>query len=771
MTAGFLAGGRVDAIDVVGTVVVGLAAAVGAVVVASVARAGLGNRRFVLSLAGAMGLAGVGSALTALVMARTGHDTVGTLDVAFFAAAVLLGAALVHHPDLGTPRQRARVLADAMIAGLSLAILLWLVAGRGMFERGDPPLLVLGLVLATAIGFAITRVGLVVTLHRAQGTTIESASAVLTGAFLACTLGGLARLLGEGPLASRGLVALGYLAVVGGIVLVIVAGRVLSGATRIRITPGDRRRFHSLLEVTPIVTAVAAVTAVLVDAALRGAFDVTAAGVLTVVISSVLLRQSMTLADNRELSGSLRATVDELEQQATHDALTGLPNRFGLDDRIAGAARRAGGRGTRCAVYFVDLDHLKTVNDTLGHGAGDQLIRATAARLRGCLGDRVTRFGGDEFVLVADDLDSVEDAERLGRSIMEVTGEPVMVEGHPVRSSASVGVAVADGHVTADELLRRADVALYRAKGLGRRCVVRYRPEDDAGTGDDLDLEPELRRALDHGEFTLHYQPIVDLCTGDVVAVESLLRWQHPTRGLLTPDRFLAQAISSGLLGAIGEASLRRACTDFATVDATGSPSVSVNLSSSELADHRVVRRVAAALADSGLAPGRLTLEITEDVIVDETVRAAIDELVALGVHLAIDDFGTGNSSLRQLGAYPADVLKIDKTFVDRVEDDERARAITAAIVRMARDLGLTTVAEGVETEAQADVLAEMGCDRAQGWLFAAAMPMDVFTEWCGSRPPGTGYGDSRSSVASASSMMRPSSSATGGRSSIAPTT
>jgi EAL domain-containing protein (putative c-di-GMP-specific phosphodiesterase class I) len=344
-----------------------------------------------------------------------------------------------------------------------------------------------------------------------------------------------------------------------------------------------------------------------------------------------------------------------------------------------------------------------------------------------------------------------------------------------VRSSASVGLTLADRSTTPDELLRQADVALYRAKALGRSCLATYSVDEDRGLDADLDLEPELRRAVDRDEFTLHYQPIIDLQTGQVVSVEALLRWEHPRRGHLGPAAFLDQAISSGLLGAIGESSLRTACADFASIDATdvghALPSVAVNLSSSELADRRVVARVAAALADSGLAPRRLTLEITEDVIIDESVRSTIDELRALGVYLAIDDFGTGNSSLRQLGAYPAAVLKVDKSFVDRIEVDGSARAITAAIIRMSRNLGLTTVAEGVETPGQAELLAGMGCDRIQGWLISKALPFEELTGWCVTNCPIGPYRDSRESVSSASSMMRASSSATGGRSSIAPTT
>jgi EAL domain-containing protein (putative c-di-GMP-specific phosphodiesterase class I) len=376
-------------------------------------------------------------------------------------------------------------------------------------------------------------------------------------------------------------------------------------------------------------------------------------------------------------------------------------------------------------------------------------------------------------VVVVDDLPDDRAADVLAHRLVEDTSVPVPFDGAGIRSSSSAGYTLVEPAVSPDEVLRRADVALYRSKSHGRRCASVYRPDEDTSLIDELDLEAELHRAVRSGEFTLAYQPIVELDTGLVVSAEALLRWQHPERGTLTPDVFLDAAIDAGLLGAIGAESLRRACHDFAGLEPPAghaAPSVAVNLSSSELADRRAVARVAQALAESGLPPGRLTVEITEDVIIDDAVRAVIDQLAGLGVHLAIDDFGTGNSSLRQLGAYPANKLKIDRSFVERLEHDERARAVTSAIVRLAGHLGLVTVAEGVETEGQARLLAGMGCERAQGWLFAAAMPLDELVEWCGARTP-VPYRDRRATTSSASSMSRASSSATVGRSSMAPTT
>jgi diguanylate cyclase (GGDEF)-like protein len=762
--------------DLVGSASMCLAAAAAAVIVITVDRAGLGQRSYVRRLAVALCLATVAAASWFVeTLHASGDDLAGPHDLLYLAAGAVAVAAAAAHPDLGPARRRARLLVDAVIIATAATVVLWLLLGRTMWERSAAPLETAAAVLCVAAGLAVVRLATIAALERPAGSQAEATASLVALGFMGITLGGVLHLVDHASDVAPWVAVVGDAVVVVGFASIGVAGLLLLGQPRSLPFTMPRLQARSVLDLSPIVVTAVATIGVLVDAARRGAFDATASAVLTIVISAVLLRQSLTLSDNRGLSASLRATVDGLEQQATHDALTGLPNRSGLDDRLRVAARRAALDGSLCAVFFVDVDHLKAVNDSLGHRAGDLLLRVAGERLTARVGTRVTRFGGDEFVLVVEDFASPTAAEELGRRIVDDLSRPIELEGHHVRSSASVGLTFADLATSPEELLRQADVALYRAKALGRCCIATYRAEEDESLGADLDLEPELRRALDRDEFTLHYQPVVDLATGAVVSVESLLRWEHPERGLLGPGAFLDHVISSGLLGAIGASSLQRACEDFASVGPHGSPAVppgvAVNLSSSELADRRVVERVAAALSESGLPARRLTLEITEDVIIDETVRTAIDQLCELGVHLAIDDFGTGNSSLRQLGAYPADVLKIDKSFVDRLEVDDRARAITASIVRLARNLGLTTVAEGVETAGQADLLTRMGCDRAQGWLFAPAMPFDQLLTWCAAGGAGDVYRESRASVASASSMMRASSSATGGRSSIAPTT
>jgi diguanylate cyclase (GGDEF)-like protein len=748
------------------------AAAADTALVLLVRRSGLGRRRALSLMACAFGLIALAGAASALSLLRGGTTLVppGLHDVVFLAGALIVFVAMVRHPDLGPPSQRTRVIIDSAITALSVVVVLWLLGGRSLVDQGHGVTASMVVVVTAAAVLSATRGSLVLATSALRDENARRVASAITVGFAWLGVGAVTHLLTH-LWYSTALALFGDLAVLVGFGVIGATGVATLRGSRLPRLARSGRRLRWVLDLTPILASAVATTALLIDAAQRGRFDATAAGVLTVVVSSVLLRQSVTLSDNRELSSSLRITVDDMERQATHDALTGLPNRIGLHERITEAAERAQDSGRCCAVYFVDVDHLKSINDTLGHVAGDLLLQVTADRLRARVGDRVTRFGGDEFVVVVDDLVGPRRAEQLGRELVDDTGQTMTLDGARIRSSTSLGLTLVEPGTTPEEVLRRADVALYHAKSLGRRCAAAYDAAEDTSMDVALDLGPDLQRAVRADEFELWYQPIVELDTGRAVSVEALLRWQHPVRGVLTPDVFLAAAIDAGLLGAIGATSLRRACRDFATsFPGEDGPSVAVNLSSSELADRRAVSRVSLALAESGLPPQRLTLEITEDVIIDDTVRSVTERLSALGVHLAIDDFGTGNSSLRQLGAYPADVLKIDRSFVRHLEQDERARAVTAAIVRLAGQMGLVTLAEGVETEGQARLLAGMGCARAQGWLFARAMPLEELTRWWGEHTP-VAYRDRRASAASASPMMRSSSSATGGRSSIAPTT
>jgi len=346
------------------------------------------------------------------------------------------------------------------------------------------------------------------------------------------------------------------------------------------------------------------------------------------------------------------------------------------------------------------------------------------------MGDRVTRLGGDEFVIVVDDLADLAALERVADAVVADGSRPIDLEESALRPSVSVGVAVLGPDTAPEEALRQADIALYRSKVQGRQRSVTFHQRMDERSQRRISLEPELRRALDNNEFTVYFQPVVALRDNRLVGAEALLRWQHPSRGLIMPGEFLAEADASGLLGAIGERSLQTACSAFALANQRPGQHpivVSVNLSASELQDRHVVARVGLALDRSKLPPELLAIEITEDVIINRSIRRTIDELIELGITLSIDDFGTGNSSLRQLGAYPASALKIDRSYISELDRSERGETVVRAIIGLADRFGLVTVAEGIERPSQVERLHDLGCTAGQGWVFDRALPYEEF--------------------------------------------
>ncbi len=419
----------------------------------------------------------------------------------------------------------------------------------------------------------------------------------------------------------------------------------------------------------------------------------------------------------------------QLVHQAFHDALTGLPNRALFHDRLGQALARARRDGWPCAVLFLDLDRFKDVNDTLGHDAGDRLLVAVATRLRGGLrdGDTLARLGGDEFVVLLEDVADVGDATRTVTRLLAALTPPLALDGREYRLTASVGIALGRvDHARPEEVVRDADIALYRAKEGGRAGYAVFDPAMQAALVARLDLERDLRQALERGEFLLHYQPIVDLRTGRMIRAKVLARWQHPTRGLVPPGDFIPLAEETGLIAPLGRWVLGEACRQAAAWAAAGTPvAIAVNLTTREFQHPGLAREVAAALATTGLAARWLGLEITESLAMRDMAAtiATLAALGALGVPVAIDDFGTGYSSLAYLKRLPVGALKIDKAFVDGLGTDEEDTAIVATIVTLAHALGLRVVAEGVETAAQADQLLQLGCDLAQGYHFARPLP------------------------------------------------
>ena len=423
-----------------------------------------------------------------------------------------------------------------------------------------------------------------------------------------------------------------------------------------------------------------------------------------------------------------------IEHLASHDALTGLPNRALLHDRVEQTILHARRTGSRVALMYVDLDQFKLVNDSWGHPAGDALLIEVGRRLRAAMreGDTVARLGGDEFVVLLSDLARPGDSAVVARKIAGALASPLALDGRDVQVTASVGIAIwpEDGE-SLEALLQCADVAMYRAKDEGRNGYQCCSGEMGAQARARVELETGLRQALERAELRLHYQPQVELASGQVSGCEALLRWERPGRGLVSPAQFIPVAEESGLIVPIGEWALRAACREAAGWGAAGLGriKVAVNLSARQFRQGSVVETVRAALADSGLPPACLELEITESVVardLDQVVKA-LEQVRRMGVSVAIDDFGTGYSSLAYLRTLPIQKLKIDRSFIKGIGEDREAAALVGEIVRLAHVLSLEVVAEGVETPAQAAFLREAGCEKMQGYLFSRPVPPAEF--------------------------------------------
>jgi diguanylate cyclase (GGDEF)-like protein/PAS domain S-box-containing protein len=422
----------------------------------------------------------------------------------------------------------------------------------------------------------------------------------------------------------------------------------------------------------------------------------------------------------------------ELAHQALHDSLTGLPNRALLTDRLNHSLAGSRRRGTHVGVMFLDVDHFKVVNDSLGHGAGDDLLRLAASRIPTALrpGDTVARFGGDEFVIVCDDL-SMLDMIDIAERVLDTLSLPCVVDGREINITASVGIVVSDEQATPESLLRDSDFAMYRAKERGRGRFELFDETLRAKAEQKLATASALHRALEREEFTVYYQPIVDLTTGQMVGVEALVRWEHPDGVLMSPDDFIPLAEETGLIVPIGAWVLEEACDQLVQWQRSDpSLSVAVNLSVRQVADADITDLVENILVRTGVDPGSVCLELTESMFMKdvEYFALALVRLKELDVELAMDDFGTGYSSLSYLKRFPLDSVKVDRTFVDGLGTDAHDSALVAAIVAMADALGLAVVAEGVETREQLDNLKRLHCPRAQGFYLARPMPADAVT-------------------------------------------
>ena len=439
-----------------------------------------------------------------------------------------------------------------------------------------------------------------------------------------------------------------------------------------------------------------------------------------------------------------KAADERIHFMAHYDALTGLPNRVLLHDRLLQAILHAKRKNTKVAILFLDLDRFKIINDTLGHSVGDLLLQAVAKRLQKCVRatDTVARIGGDEFIIVLNDLVDSDLVGKVAQKIMTTIAESFLIREQELHTTTSIGISLfpADG-VANEELISNADVAMYRAKENGKNTYQFFTSSMNTSSYERLTVENKLRRALERQEFILHYQPQVDSGTGKIIGAEALVRWQNPEIGLVPPDMFISLAEENGLIVPIGEWVLREACRQNAEWQKLGLPklTVAVNLSAMQFHQKNLTDMIAEALKETGLHSDWLELEITESGIMKHgNAISTLNELRDMGIKLSIDDFGTGYSSLSHLKKFPLNKLKIDKSFVDDITTDHDDAAIASAIISMAKSLHLKVIAEGVENKEQLAFLQSQGCYEIQGYFFSRPLPakdFKLFVEQWNSKP------------------------------------
>jgi diguanylate cyclase (GGDEF)-like protein len=462
----------------------------------------------------------------------------------------------------------------------------------------------------------------------------------------------------------------------------------------------------------------------------------TAFGRDDLLLLETIANQAAGALENGQLEQSLAELSrlkEQLRHQAYHDPLTGLPNRVSFAETASAKIATEPRDGVRPVVLLLDLDDFKAVNDTLGHAAGDDLLVMVADRIRGCVrdGDIAARLGGDEFAILIDDEPSLDRAIAIAHRLIDVLGTTFPVRGQEVGVGVSIGIVMSHGpEQTADDLLSNADVAMYTAKGQGRRRFAVFDPMLHAAVIARHELSGDLTRGIGRGEFVVLYQPIVDLANGRAVGVEALVRWRHPTRGLVNPEEFISLAEESGSIGALGSFVLMTAASEVGAWNARREPEdslfLSVNVSPMQLQQHDFLEEVERVLADSALPPRELVLEITESAMFRDS-QATIARLSAIrehGVRIAIDDFGTGYASLTYLRRFPVDVIKIAHEFVGRDDAEAQEWAFTGAILALGQRLGVAVIAEGIEDPRQVDRLLALGCPLGQGYLFSRPAPL-----------------------------------------------
>jgi diguanylate cyclase (GGDEF)-like protein/PAS domain S-box-containing protein len=443
------------------------------------------------------------------------------------------------------------------------------------------------------------------------------------------------------------------------------------------------------------------------------------------VIGAVIVFHDVTVA---------RAVTKRMDHSAHHDAVTDLPNRLLLSDRISCAITAARRHKKMFAVMFVDLDHFKSINDSLGHATGDKLLQAVARRLQACLreSDTVGRHGGDEFVVLLPEIEDEKDARTSSAKILASLSRPYLINELSMHITGTIGISIYPQDGTDPQtLLQNADMAMYEAKQSGRDTAQFFNARMKLQAAEQQFVEHGLRRALERNEFVLHYQPRINLESGKVTGAEALIRWQEPDRGMIMPAQFIRIAENRGLIASIGRWVLHEVCKQSSIWKAAGEIPfpISINISAAELQDSSFISGVRAALTETGLTPKAIEFELTEGILLKDlkTSNSVLKELRSMGVHMVVDDFGTGYSSLSYLHQFPLDVLKIDQSFVQRITDNPDDSTLVTAIIAMAKGLKYSVVAEGVETQEQMNFLKERGCDEGQGYLFSRPLPSAEF--------------------------------------------
>jgi diguanylate cyclase (GGDEF)-like protein len=661
-------------------------------------------------------------------------------DLFFLLTVPLLcsGVALLASGSGAVTRSLRTLLDGAIIAG-SLLFVSWVTAlgsalhtsGEGLFAR------LVG--LAYPLGDIITGTVALAAVTRARGGYRRRLALLAAGAVsLAVSDSMFAFLTQNGTYGNGNWLDTGWVA---GFLLIGLAA-VSPGRNASPDAPANRQSTAQLvLPYVPL--AFAGVTAIVQEAE-GHAIGSALLGIGLVTTTLVMARQLLTLQDNRRLNHTLESTVAELEtrevdleHQAFHDPLTGLVNRVLFNDRLNHALERQRRDHGTIAVMLCDLDDFKSVNDTLGHPAGDEVLKQVAIRLEASVrqADTIARIGGDEFALLLEDVVATEDALKAAERVGQMLSTPLRVEGTEVMASASVGLVLSPRPgPTADDLLRDADIALYEAKYNGKSCFRIFESQMRDGIVSRMQLKSDLGSLGNHlGQLTLHYQPILSARTGRMTGVEALMRWQHPTRGLLYPTSFIGYAEEAGAIVPVGAAAVDMACAQAATWRDLGisCPMISVNLSARQLHDRGVVDMVARSLEKYNVAPGDLTIEITESITMRGAEQAIerLHQMKGLGVSIAIDDFGTGWSSLSYLRRLPVDFVKFDRSFTADVATDNDAALILSLMNSLAHALGLETVAEGIESAAQLDAIRRLGCDHVQGFHLARPAPAGEITQ------------------------------------------